>query len=89
MLMMMMMLMMRLDFIPEDLSLITSKRRKNQEDFNPWVLKIFSNVIFWTKIDVIQAWDFKNSASSGGIGHQTLTSLLQCSKTLFGQLDHL
>ena len=50
--MMMMMLMMRLDLIPEDLSLNTSKRRKNQEDFNLWVLKIFSNIIFWTKIDV-------------------------------------
>lgn len=50
--MMMMMFTMRLDLIPEDLSLNTSKRRKNQEDFNLWVLKIFSNIIFWTKIDV-------------------------------------
>ena len=50
--MMMMMLTMRLDLIPEDLSLNTLKRRKNQEDFNLWVLKIFSNIIFWTKIDV-------------------------------------
>ena len=49
---MMMILTMRLDLIPEDLSLNTSKRRKNQEDFNLWVLKIFSNIIFWTKIDV-------------------------------------
>lgn len=48
----MMMFTMRLDLIPEDLSLNTSKRRKNQEDFNLWVLKIFSNIIFWTKIDV-------------------------------------
>lgn len=50
--MMMMMFTMRLDLIPEDLSLNTSKRRKNQEDFNLWVLKIFSYIIFWTKIDV-------------------------------------
>lgn len=50
--MMMMMFTMRLDLIPEDLSLNTSKRGKNQEDFNLWVLKIFSNIIFWTKIDV-------------------------------------